>query len=102
MSTDPTPLQERLARVIYGEDPKWGYIQAGDHHGVAWETLPEPIQHDMLGMAADVLPIIRKAQADAWDEACQAFAWCRDNGPIEDALPYVAEHNPYRTEESRA
>lgn len=52
-------------------------------------------------VAAAVLPIVadevRKAKAEAWDETCEAFAWCITNGPIEDALPYVAEHNPYRS-----
>lgn len=42
----------------------------------------------------------RDAAKAAWDEACEAFAWCRDNGPIEDALPYVVEHNPYMPEET--
>ena len=96
MTTDTTALQERIARVIYGEDPKWGYTQAGDHHGVAWETLPEPIQHDMLGMAADVLPIIaaevQAAKIKAWQEG------------VNFALPnaettWYPQHNPYRTTE---
>lgn len=77
-TTDTDALTERIARVIYGEDPKWGYTQAGDCHGVAWETLPEPIQRDMLEMAAAVLPIVaeevRKAKAEALREAARYFA----------------------------
>jgi hypothetical protein len=36
------------------------------------------------------------ARAEAWDEAVQALGWALNNGPSERALPYVAEHNPYR------
>lgn len=34
--------------------------------------------------------------AKAWDEAVQAFAWARDNGPAEGWFEYVRDHNPYR------
>lgn len=36
------------------------------------------------------------AKAAAWEEACQAFAWCLDNGSSEDALTHVVANNPYR------
>ena len=42
----------------------------------------------------------RAAQADAWEEACQAFGWCLNNGSIEDALAYVSEHNPYAKDQT--
>lgn len=37
-------------------------------------------------------------QADAWDEAVQAVAWCLDNGEpsAAAALAYVVKNNPYR------
>lgn len=38
---------------------------------------------------------IRAAKNEGWDEACQALAWCFDNGPERDALPYLIEHNPF-------
>lgn len=55
--------------------------------------------------AKAILPIVeaevRAAKAEAWGAACEAFAWCIDGGTIEDALPYVAQHNPYREEPTR-
>lgn len=36
------------------------------------------------------------AKSEGWGEACQALAWCFDNGPERDALPYMIEHNPFR------
>lgn len=42
----------------------------------------------------------RAAQADAWEEACQAFGWALNNGSIEDALAYVSEHNPYAEDQT--
>lgn len=37
---------------------------------------------------------VAKAQAEAWDECCQAFAWALDNGTDEQAIQYVRDHNP--------
>lgn len=43
---------------------------------------------------AALLPVIERANVEAWDDAVQAVAWAQDHGP--DPLRYVAEHNPYR------
>jgi len=75
MTTTDTDLTEQIARVIYGEDPRWGYTQAGDEHGVDWGTLPETIQQAILEMAAAVLPIVAEAvkagKAEALREAAK-------------------------------
>lgn len=90
-------LREAIAEELYYEQHPEG------RHRSEWPAAVYPdTVHEYRDLAAAVLPIVeaevRASKAEAWDEACQAFAWCRDNGPIEDALPYVAEHNPYRQE----
>lgn len=84
MTTDD--LTERITRVI-AKHRRWDVLN------------PEPHQQDRdyaTAVMSVVAPAIQAAKAEAWDEGCEAFAWCRDNGPIEDALPYVVEHNPYK------
>ena len=87
--TDTDALREKLAETLH-------YGQGHDDWGVA----NDDERGEALALADEVLPDlaaeVRKAKAEAWDETCEAFAWCITNGPIKDALPYVAEHNPYR------
>ena len=63
-TTDQTPLQDRLARSIYGAEMPSPRYQ--------WAALRNEAKDRRRQQAAAVLPIIaaevRKAQADAWDE----------------------------------
>jgi len=60
----------------------------------------------MISVISSVDAAVVLAERDAgqrgigWDEACQALAWCFDNGPERDALPYLVEHNPYKPKET--
>lgn len=101
MTTDPTPLQERIGRAMYA--------RINGFRGM-WERLAPEFQQEYLDDAAAVLPIIaaevRKAQADAWDEG-QASGW--DNareesdqhgGVCDMWKPHVwLTPNPYREQE---
>lgn len=37
----------------------------------------------------------KRMKAEGWSEACKGLAWCFDHGSPRDALPYLAEHNPF-------
>lgn len=63
MTTDPTPLQERIARAIHK-----------DELDGEWAELLDVYRMEYLATAAAVLPIIREAQADAAREALDGYA----------------------------
>lgn len=88
MTTDPTPLQERIAAELC-------FAERGDDF--AGITNPA-LRRDYLQFAAAVLPIIaaevRKAQADAWDEGARDAIHGFD---IEDR--YTDPVNPYRADD---
>ena len=78
MTTDPTPLQERIARAL---DPSsWQLHDSGtfppEHQA------PQAVIRRSMDEAAAVLPIIaaevRKAQADALRDAAREMVWDND------------------------
>lgn len=93
MTTDPTPLQERLWEAV---------AEVRDQHPRVFNDAPTD------DVVAAVLPHIatevRKAQADAWDEG-QASGWdeaqeqWQINGTVGDAWKHADTHNPYREQE---
>ena len=95
-TTDTDALTERIARALYENAEYYGPEDVQP----AWEHRDDEERDEWRAIAAAVLPIVaeevRKAKAEAWDETCEAFAWCITNGPIEHVPPYVLERNPYR------
>lgn len=68
MTTDPTPLQERIARALY---------ENAEYYGPAptrppWDSRDGEERGEWMEIAAAVLPIIaaevQAAKAEAWDE----------------------------------
>lgn len=84
MTTDPTPLQERIEHELEAMFDGGGF--------------------NARDMARDLTPIIaaeaRKAQADIWDEGFQA-GWTEhaDPGPFVNDLWDAKTPNPYRVKE---
>lgn len=75
-ATDPTPLQESIARAIYAANgPR--HILPDD-----LDDAPGGLREHVRAQAAAALPLVRAAQADAWDEG---------SGGRDDLRP-----NPYR------
>jgi hypothetical protein len=101
-------IAERAAPVVYELMRARGDLLAWAE---PWEKCDADMQatwiaeeQDIVGPALDAIlesdwlaARIREAKAEAWDEACEAFAWCLNNGELEDSLPYMVEHNPYRS-----
>lgn len=85
---DQIDLVDHLAQKLHEVDPI-------DGHASAWRKLSVMDRNWYRRKAAALMPLVKRGQAEAWDGACEAFAWCITNGPVEDALPYVAQHNPY-------
>lgn len=82
MSTDPTPLQESIARALY---------ENAEYYGPAptqppWEGRDDEERGEWMEIAAAVLPIIREAQADALREYADDLAAVPDYTPT----PYDA------------
>ena len=86
MTTDDQKLTELLAQKLHEVDPISG-------HAPRWDRLLKMDREWYRIKAAAVLPILRRAQADAWDEGAQAqadtYGGQIDTGP-----------NPYRTEQT--
>jgi len=98
MSAD---AQDRLAAVAY--DALEELAAQGDGNPDHWGgyVIVADVERMAAHVAAALAPVVAEARAEAWDEAVQALAWALDNGPSDRALPYVAEHNPYRTRADR-
>ena len=83
MTTDSTPLQERIARAICGSRYAGSPVDTDNPQDYRVARLLLPI------IAAEV----RKAQADAWDEGAYAGY---DDGKYDADTP-----NPYREKEGK-
>ena len=96
MTTDPTPLRERIARAAatsegFGPDHP-------DHEVVVGEYLP-----DAQFLAPIIAAEVRKAQADAWDEGWMERAKrdvYRSHPHLDRDVPGPPRHlNPHREQE---
>lgn len=94
MSTDPTPLQERIERALR----EHAFVEHSPGAGEHVDLSPQAAKY----LAARIAPIIaaevRKAQAGAWDEGFEVgesngYAIGRDIDTDENT------ENPYRNEE---
>ena len=97
MTTD-ADLTELLAQKLHEVDPISG-------HAPRWDRLPKMDREWYRIKATAVLPILRRAQADAWDEG-QASGWdeAKDQwateGMVGDRWKRADTPNPYRTEQT--
>ena len=62
-TADDTALIEQIARAAFDSDRAESGLTP-----LAWESQIPSIRREYRTLAAAVLPIIRKAQADAWSE----------------------------------
>ena len=97
MTTD-ADLTELLAQKLHEVDPISG-------HAPRWDRLLKMDREWYRIKATAVLPILRRAQADAWDEG-QSSGWdeaqCtwQETGVVGDGWKHSADPNPYRTEQT--
>ena len=95
MTTD-ADLTEQLAQKLYEVDPISG-------HDPRWDRLLKTDREWYRIKAAAVLPILRRAQADAWDEGQDAGweeaqdQWATE-GMVGDRWKWADTPNPYREE----
>ena len=64
MNNNATPLQGRIARALYENAEYYGPEDAQP----PWDSRDDEERGEWMKIAAAVLPILRAAQADAWDE----------------------------------
>ena len=83
MTTDPTPLQERIARALYENAEYYGPEDAQP----PWDSRDDEERGEWMEIAAAVLPVIaaevRAAKADAWREYAAALEAVPDYAPTE-------------------
>lgn len=91
MTTDPTQLQERIARAR-SLPAEWARRRDGE---TTMEQTERWRKRQDEQTAAIIAAEVRKAQADAWDESAEAF----DNAPELWPGMIAAPPNPYRNEE---
>lgn len=96
MTTDPTPLQERIARIL--NDEGWtfeGVHEPGDYDGC--EDCRRVVDPIAARIAGEVTAEVRAAKAEAWDEGCEAFEIAHK---CDNAEPWGhLRDNPYRATE---
>lgn len=90
MKKVPELIAERRARGLTAADIRYDYTWYESREYATAYREAKGAQFDRW-LAEE----IRAAKNEAWGEACQALAWCFDNGPERDALPYLIEHNPF-------
>ena len=89
MTTTDEALTEQIARAMYEAEIEDDWLYELNEY-------KEPY----LIFAAAVLPIIRKAQADAWDEGHRDTLAYVASGNLNGDEHHATPTNPYRTEET--